>query len=288
MFKILFMLSLCFTLNVQAAELRILSWNIFMIPKPINFSLQLSRAEEIGRVLKNSDYHVVVMQEAFSSAARKKIFKTAQATFPYQYYLQSKRGGSSIAVLASGTWILSRYPMKTLGAHIFSSCTTSDCLADKAVVVQELKLPNSRRFQIAHTHLQAWNTEKARVVRATQLAEVKTVLEGYRQAGVPQILAGDLNVDFYNKDEFSQMLSILDVDHTPLSGALQISNGFAVDCYNIPAGEAGGEWLDHVFLFPNATEARIKSNKILSFKGMIKKRQCDLSDHYAIESRIEL
>jgi endonuclease/exonuclease/phosphatase family metal-dependent hydrolase len=288
MFKILFTLSFLFTLNVQAAELRLLSWNIFMIPKPINFSLQQKRAVEIGKVLKNSKYHVVVMQEAFSEPARRKIFKAAREIFPYQYYSRSKRGGSKVAVLPSGTWILSRYPIKTLGAHIFSQCTTSDCLADKAVVVQELKLPNSRRFQIAHTHLQAWNTEKARAVRATQLAEIKDMLNKYHQAGVPQILAGDLNVDFYNKDEFSQMLSILDVDHTPLSGELQISNGFAVDCYNIPAGEAGGEWLDHILLFPNATEARIKSQQILSFKGMIKKRQCDLSDHYAIESRIEI
>jgi len=282
------MISIIFSLNLHAAELRLLSWNIFMIPKPINFSLQLRRAEEIGKVLKKSNYHVVVMQEAFSGAARRKIYKAAKTVFPYQYYYRGKRGGSKVAVLASGTWILSRYPIKTLGAHIFSQCTTSDCLADKAVVVQEMKLPNSRRFQIAHTHLQAWNTDKARAVRATQLAEVKMVLDQYRQDGVPQILAGDLNVDFYNKNEYSQMLSILDATDAPLTGNLQISNGFAVDCYNIPAGEAGGEWLDHIFLFPNTTSASIKSKQILSFKGMIKKRQCDLSDHYAIESRIEL
>lgn len=274
--------------KVFSAELRLLSWNIFMIPKPINFSLQQKRAIEIGKILGNSDYHVVVLQEAFSATARRKIFNRAKTKLPYQYYLKSKKGGSRFAVMASGTWILSRYPMKKLGHHLFSKCTTSDCLADKAVVVHELKLPNSRRFQIANTHLQAWNTTKAVTTREQQLKEVKQVLNKYRKSDVPQILAGDLNVDYFNQDEFHRMLNILNTTLPPLTGPLSISNGYAVDCYNIAAADEGGERLDYIFLLPNQTNSYVKSTQIRSFKGMIKKRQCDLSDHYAVESKIEL
>ena len=54
--------------------LRILSWNIYMLPNAsLVSSGQQERAPCIGRVLAAADYDIVVLQEAFHKRARREI-----------------------------------------------------------------------------------------------------------------------------------------------------------------------------------------------------------------------
>jgi endonuclease/exonuclease/phosphatase family metal-dependent hydrolase len=272
---------------LHADEFKLLSWNIFMIPKPVNFSKQLNRATGIGKKIKQLDYDVIVMQEAFSKAARKRIYSHLKKQYPYQHYFTIKKGAKALPIMPAGLWIVSRQPIKKLGHQVFNTCATSDCLAAKAVVLYEVKFKN-KKIQLANTHLQAWNTPKAKLARKNQLKQINQFLASHRHHGTAQVIAGDLNVDYYDREEYSMMLDLFNVIKPPLLGTLQFTNGFRLECFKAPSADPQGEWLDHIFIKENHSKSYIESTEILSFKGNIKNKTCDLSDHYAITALIKL
>ena len=66
-------------------SLKILSWNIYMLPYLSLFNGNGRRAEAIGKQLMDSDYQIVVFQEAFSSKCRHILQKKLAQKYPYQY-----------------------------------------------------------------------------------------------------------------------------------------------------------------------------------------------------------
>lgn len=275
-------LGLLLSFQLQAATLKLLTWNLFMIPKPINFSLQQTRAPLIAEALLKRDNDVLVFQETFSGSARKKIIKQLKEIYPHQTRLKG-----TFLHLNSGLLVLSKYPFRVLDSLHFKNCTNSDCFAAKGIILVEVTLPEGEKIQIATTHLQAWNNDKSRNVRLKQLAEIKEVLDQNAASGIPQVLAGDLNIDGQLPEiEYNKALSVLEMESSPLSGNLKITNGFNVSCYKTPGGEANGEWLDHVFLKKHETPASVLSKTVVPLTGMIKNETCPLSDHYAVEAVI--
>ena len=71
---------------IEDNHLRILSWNIKMMPVPYGWFLNsVERAENIIYALKNSEiYDVILFQEAFSEKIQKMIFDGLQSIYPYQ------------------------------------------------------------------------------------------------------------------------------------------------------------------------------------------------------------
>lgn len=57
---------------LTARKIKVLSWNIYMLPSIIKPGGKKLRAESIGRILKDTDYDVIVFQEAFQRKARKR------------------------------------------------------------------------------------------------------------------------------------------------------------------------------------------------------------------------
>ena len=56
--------------NIQESSLKILSWNIYMLPQIVPRIGRLNRAESIAEQLNNSDFDIIVFQEAFMKSAR--------------------------------------------------------------------------------------------------------------------------------------------------------------------------------------------------------------------------
>lgn len=71
------------TLQVAPKKIKILSWNIYMLPGFLGHGKK-PRAEAIGQILASSDYDVIVFQEAFDGKARKIISRLLQPAFPFQ------------------------------------------------------------------------------------------------------------------------------------------------------------------------------------------------------------
>ena len=71
---------------IEKNDLKILSWNIKMMPAPYGwFHNSVERAENIIQALKSSEtYDVILFQEAFSRKIRKIIFDGLQSIYPYQ------------------------------------------------------------------------------------------------------------------------------------------------------------------------------------------------------------
>ena len=65
-------------------ELKIMSWNIYMLPHYWIHTGQLARAKEIVEALKNEDVDVIVFEEAFDKQSRKIIRAGLKSNFPYE------------------------------------------------------------------------------------------------------------------------------------------------------------------------------------------------------------
>jgi hypothetical protein len=64
-------------------EMKILSWNIFMLPHLDFKNSNRLRAAAIAKELNRSDYSIIVFQEAFDRKSRNIIREVLQENFPF-------------------------------------------------------------------------------------------------------------------------------------------------------------------------------------------------------------
>ena len=100
-------------------QLKILSWNIKMLPAPYGWFLKpYKRAENIIQSLKESDeYDIIFFQEAFSGSIRNKIYKTIQNIYPYQIEPIERK---VFFKNNSGLWAISRFPISLIDEISFT------------------------------------------------------------------------------------------------------------------------------------------------------------------------
>lgn len=266
----------------QAESLKILSWNIYMIPKPLLWTHQMVRAAEIGNQLADSEYDVIFFQEAFAPATRKKIWKKLRDKFPHESGTFKKR--RFLTVLNSGLWAMSRYPLTVLDHVYFDECSGTDCYATKGALLIELQLPDCK-IQIAGTHMQAWPGAKQDQIRFSQLTQMRNMLDEFRQQGIDQIVLGDLNLDNYNPEYDKTINELLDTSSSPLMGPIRYS---AYEASNSHTDKKIPELLDYILLRNDSSTGSKIKNKMLRKRTMVRKGEpLDLSDHYGIEAEIE-
>jgi len=281
----IFLIMLSLMSFAYAEEVKVFSWNIFMLPKPIKFSYQIERTDLIIDLVKSSSDDVIVFQEAFSGDFRAKLKDRTAKKYPYQYYLNRKC--FSFDVYGSGVYYLSRFPMKILSHTYYKDCTKADCFASKGTAIAEFTLPSGKKFQIAGTHLQAGQKELSHEIRMKQLGQVKAILSGVAKKGIPQFLIGDLNIDAISSPDYQKALELLDMKSGPLEGDLPYSNGFPITCYQKP-GDDKKEWLDHIFLKSNESGAQVFHKQIRPYFGQIDGVDCPLSDHWGVEAILSI
>ena len=260
-------------LPAQAADLKVLSWNAFMLPKPLKFSNQEIRTQVISYAIEGEDYDFVFFQEAFMSSFRKHVGKKLQSEFPHQYYL--KNNAFIYPFFGSGVFVLGKHPFKVLDKVYYKKCGKADCFASKGAVMIESKLPGGKTVQFAVTHLQA--VEKLGSVRLSQMNQVKGMMEKYKKAGVPQFLIGDLNIDA-KEEEFRKGLDLMGMKETELTGPIEHTN--VIDCYKKPDHEK--EWIDHMWV-DRSTSLKDSSIAVRVVDYEHKGKVCMASDHHAIE-----
>jgi endonuclease/exonuclease/phosphatase family metal-dependent hydrolase len=146
-------------------SLKVLSWNIYMLPVSIKKVGQTNRVRYIAEQFNNSDYDVIVFQEAFDRDARYKLEKLMRNNFPYQEGPANAK--PSWFRMNSGVWILSKHPMKFLDEIQFSKSKGVDRVARKGVLLVEI-YKNGKTYQIAGTHLQAGEGKKMKETRISQ------------------------------------------------------------------------------------------------------------------------
>lgn len=268
-------------------DIKLLTWNVYMLPKPINFTKQKERSGLIADEMLKTDHDIIFFQEAFTKGFRNEMKNRLKEKYPYQEHLRKSR--RLLHFINSGLLVMSRYPFEVLGWVYFNNCVHSDCLSSKGAMLIEVEIRKDKRVQFVMSHMQAWDDQKAVSARIAQVEEIKTLLDLYKKPGIPQLLVGDLNIDGRLDTEYPAALKKLDMTSSPLDGEILTTNGFKVPCYKIPSGLVEGQWLDHIWLRSNNSEAQVQRKMVIPFKAIMQSgKECSLSDHYAVEAILRL
>jgi endonuclease/exonuclease/phosphatase family metal-dependent hydrolase len=262
-----------------SSELKILSWNIYMLPYISLFNNNDKRARAIAERLNGSDYHIIVFQEAFSSKCRNIMSEILLASFPFQY------GPVNDAPFSlrtnSGLWIVSKFPLTKLDQLEFSKSRGFDAVARKGAVLFEGIFKGSK-FQLLATHLQA---EDSQELREMQCAEIREhLLNPYFHRDTPQFLCGDFNIDMHDTNDYHRMLQILDATNGNLSGNILVTYD---EIDNDLAFKANGKRkiLDYALVRNDALIEKT-DRKVHAFFSNIGEVESPLSDHYAMELNV--
>lgn len=276
--KIILFWTLFFSCQLKAEELKVLTWNVFMLPKPIKFSHQNERTSFIVDHIAKSDYDVVFLQEAFMGSFHRKLRQKTSDVFPFQYYLGKKL--ISPTIFGSGVYVLSKYPIVETKRTYFKNCAVADCFASKGALFVTIQLPSGKKINFISTHMQAGQFPKRSRIRMKQLHQIRELIDQHHADEIPIVLLGDMNIDAKHED-FSKALEMLDMESLPLEGDLDVTSGFPTVCYKTILD--GTKWVDHI-LTGKSQAIRVTDKKALALTRDIQNRQCPLSDHHAVQA----
>ena len=264
-------------------SIKILSWNIQMLPKIVGDNGNDLRAGAIGEILKNTDYDIIIFQEAFTKISRERIWNLVQGVYPYQ---SGKPLGKGLTLINSGVWIISKLPIKTRVDKLYKECDGIDCFAKKGATLVEIE-KDGRTFQVVGTHLQADQGKDKIKAREAQYYDLAKLLELNKKEGIPQIVAGDFNTLRSDTVRYTGMLNVLQADDGPLSGAQQYSWDNTRNDITYNSKDTSQVLLDYIFTRNNGF---IFTNEIRIIRRFLLYWACthaDLSDHFAVEAKFE-
>ena len=251
-------------------QLKILSWNIKMMPAPYGWVLKChERADDIIQFLKESDpYDIIFFQEAFSRSVRRKIYARLKNIYPHEVEPEDQ---TAFYRINSGLWAISRLPI-TLESYItFSQFKEWDKLASKGAKLFSV-IKDEQKFHLINTHMQSDYAIDYNDIRSNQYTEIhnKLILPN-KETDAPLILCGDLNISQPGKLKCA--LQKLKLFNGPLLGTLQHSI----------VGQSK-ELMDYILIDDNYSKFKSIERRIIDFPNKLKDRRYHLSDHYPIEA----
>ena len=259
------------------SELKILSWNIKMLPSIFVPSGKIRRSKRIAEQLQNLNYDIIIFQEAFHAQSRNIISKHLNNKYPYRYGPANKPWYS--VKTNSGIWILSKIPLQILHELDFCQCEKEDCFARKGALMLQGNW-NGNSFQIIGTHLEAGGPI---AIKESQYLEIKEqLIDEYAQDSVPLFICGDMNTAL-GSNLYNNMLSILDATDGCLEGS--ITN--TIDPVNNDMTQSDQSKVIDYFLVRNKTQKDISITRTVSvLKTRWSKKHEDLSDHFGVAAII--
>ena len=269
------------SLSEKTSKLKILSWNIGMLPVMDLFNEDDDRPQAISNALRNCDYDIIVFEEAFRPGARSVIKKQLQNQYPYVYGPVNK---SLISLrISSGLWILSKIPLEVMKSIEFSVSDGFDSFARKGAVLLEGEYQGSL-FQLVATHLE--DDEYPQDIREKQLKEIfEKLLTPFAEPDVPQIICGDFNTDEKIEKSYLGMLNILNAQDGIISGKMKFTFD-DLDNDAFQSSRPDPRRIDYILTRNSQSLLRI-SRKVAILKSKWGGNKEYLSDHNGLEAAIE-
>lgn len=260
-------------------ELKILTWNIYMLPFCSELHLNSKRADAISRKIADYHYDIIVFEEAFDSQARRILRSRLKEDYPFMY---GPANESTFSLRTnSGIWILSKIPLQQVKQIEFTNRYGIDAVARKGAVLFEGEW-HGQPFQLVGTHLQANSPDSIRNGQCHEIAE--KLLTKFAKKSIPQIVCGDFNIEFADKTNYTNMLNVLGAENGNLQGDLQSS--FDEVDNSLAQKENGKKQLIDYVLVRNAKAIKEIRRQVFVLKEQIRNLVSDLSDHYGIEAVI--
>jgi len=264
----------------KGGQIKIITWNIYMLPHLFVHTGQARRATEIANALKDQDADIIVFEEAFDNKARNIIRDSLKAYFPYESGDPRK---NTWWKTSCGVWILSKVPIEVLKQIFFKEAGGSDRLATKGAILVEGE-KNGFCFQLVGTHLQSdLNSGKnVQPIRDKQYSEIKRqLLQPYTIDSVPQFVAGDFNTIHDSSSCYSHLINTLKFTPCPLEGDRCYSYDYSNNDF-IPGTSIQPQLIDYLFYSPVPNQALNGSMQIVVFRKKWDVKHSDLSDHFAV------
>ncbi len=270
---------------VFSQDIKILTWNIFMVPPLIFKSCQTERAYLIADYVHSLNPDIIVLDETFMKSTRAIINDKLKEIYPYQSDIT--KGG--FMKTNSGMWILSKYPISKQAFITYKKKKSSDIFARKGATFVELNI-NNKKIQIVGSHVQS--LVKNSTTRTKQFQQLKSkLLDTHFSDSIPQFIIGDLNCNFYDTSEYNNMLHVLQTLPVSFVGEKYSWNGMENDLAH-KFSEHSLETLDYILLRKQHDNiANIISTEILkpySDSCICNKNFHYLSDHHPVISTILL
>jgi len=268
------------TLSNNATQIKILSWNIGMLPVLNLFKEKDDRAEAIANVLNSCDYDIIVFQEAFTAHSRAVLNHILHDQYPFAY---GPVNGTKLSFkFNSGLWILSKIPLQKKKEIEFTACAGFDSFARKGAVLFEGQFNNSA-FQLIATHLQ--DDDYPQSIRDLQLSEIfEQLIFPFSDMRTPQIICGDFNTDEKKGENYKGMLTILNAEDGAISGKIKIT--FDDESNDVSKSRHGNLRLIDYILTSNSNVIQWISRRVAVLKVRWGSGTEYLSDHHGIEAII--
>lgn len=265
-----------------AGELRILSYNIKMLPRLILRVRYgpIKRSRLIPAHMIDDDIDIIVFQEAFDVRARRILKRRLKQEYPY---IVGPANKNAVPFKTnSGVMIFSKVPVEKLGQVKYSEAEGIDKMAAKgALLVQGEWM--GQPFQVSGTHLQAGGSKETKI---SQYYDLIGLLKEHEKEGIPQIIVGDFNThaEASRRDDglYDTLLTLLDAENGPLYGDRQFSTGADNDM----RGSSKNGYIDFAFYKANGVKPSQIIRHIRSYRQRWDEKYRDLSDHYAVLFRI--
>jgi endonuclease/exonuclease/phosphatase family metal-dependent hydrolase len=259
-------------------KLKILTWNIYMLPLLVPRPGKKKRARGIVEELSKCDFDIILFQEAFLPASRDIIWKGLQSIYPYQY---GPANNSLHFKSSSGVWVLSKMELQLLNTVEFKKSAYTDALVRKGGMLLQGNC-NGVQYQVLNTHLQA--SRYRPLVRYTQLEQLKSeLLSPYAQTGIPQIICGDMNISLKYTREYERMLQVLDAVDGKISGTEKVTYDGHRNLIARLLGTRRKFNFDYILIRDNGFEFTSVNRHV----SILKSNGNELSDHYGLVAELQ-
>jgi endonuclease/exonuclease/phosphatase family metal-dependent hydrolase len=283
--KKLLLLIFTFSLSSQAVELSLLSYNTWLLPGLFMTAHKpRRRVHAIAKYLKENPRDIIGLQEVFTPRSYRQFSKVLLQ----EGYYSTGRPNNNLRFLSSGLIIFSKYPILAEKFKRFNACSEDDCLSSKGLLAVLINV-DGKPLYLVNGHLQSGGSVKRTRARGRQILEFKRFLEDdFFKLDAPIIIMGDFNVA-KSSPQYNTLIDTLELSDEKLDGEMQFSYDGKLNKQNIRKGNKSRQLLDYIFMKRHAGYGGLYSEKIVAPIGSYKKnRDIDLSDHFAIESKLYL
>ena len=255
--------------------IKIVSWNINMVPKRLSIltksarKKQKDRAPRIIQYLNNSNFDIIILQELFDKSITKRFREDLNINYPY--ILSPIKEGFNLK-MTSGVMILSKYPYTLISHEIFNVSKKKDNTAQKACSLIKVNI-NGKKILLGGTHLDSRN-EESRILQSKLTKE--KIINPFINDTIPMFLAGDFNVN-KNSVSYDSLVKLFALETYPLND----DKPYTFDELNSWNEKGYKAWIDFIF-YQNSKKIEVLDQYILRPVMMYKKTKMDLSDHYQI------
>jgi endonuclease/exonuclease/phosphatase family metal-dependent hydrolase len=277
-------------------SLKVLTWNIFMMPKWISESPSNdTRARAIAAVLLDPqlEFDILCLQKVFDSGAREVLEQALAERYPHRF---GPANDSCSPKLNSGVWLLSRYPMTDYQEIQFSDCSSWECFSRKGALLVSGTC-GATPFRLIATHLQGEEgssfTKENQAIRAGQMREIRDrLITPHLEQKVPFVICGDFGTPRVTEDgrseteSYREMLATLGVENGE-ELRITLDDSKANNQLAMSDTRRRNE-LDYVFLRSNGCELTAERTRHVFRQGGwdAQQQRTDLSYRYGVSATL--